>query len=384
MAKDKSPFRNDIKGYKGKVTVKIGIVTIVDNTNYGNRLQNYAVYHILRKNFGCKAITLVACEEKAFCNGAYITWIKNQIVKKLCVFPGLGEILFGNTATRWANFKNWSKLIPTKYFYLHKSLPESLNDDYDLFIAGSDQIWNYHFSFRKFNDYFLSFAENKKRNAISGSFGVDSLPEEWKQKYNEELSKFKNISVRESAGQTIIKDLLGIEVPVLIDPTMMLTKEEWLKVSKKPRVDCSKPYVLKYYLGDEESKGEIDVWAQEKGYEVYELLNKEIPELYSAGPGEFVSLISNASLICSDSFHCIVFSIIFSRPFLVYARQGSENYMTSRLYTLLEKFGFQNRWKHLVTAEEYLMCDYSLVPKLLEKEQEQFMDYLSKVLKNDL
>lgn len=379
MAENISPYWYDFE--RCEMKKKIGIVTIFDNTNYGNRLQNYAIYHVLRKKFHCSAVTLVSCEEKAFYNGAYVAWVKNQIVKRLCILPSLAEKRFGNTVTRWANFQNWSKLIPTKYFYSHKSLPKSLNEQYDLFIAGSDQIWNYRFSSHKFDDYFLRFAEDQKRNAISGSYGVDYLPEEWKETYEKELSKFKNISVREDAGQEIIKNLMGVDVPVLIDPTMMLTKDEWLNVSRKPRVDCSKPYVLKYYLGDETEAEKIDVWAKEKGYEVYELLNKDIPELYSAGPGEFISLISNAALVCSDSFHCIVFSIIFSRPFLVYARQGSGNYMTSRLDTLLRKFGFENRWKHLISEEDYLKCDYSAVREHLEKEQKQFMDYLSNVLK---
>lgn len=361
--------------------MKVGIVTIVDNTNYGNRLQNYAVYYILRKKIGCKATILVSYKEKAFYDGAYVAWIKNQIVKKLCVIPKLAEKRFGNTVTRWANFQNWSKLIPTKCFYSCSELPQELNDKFDLFIAGSDQIWNYNFSSNKFDDYLLRFAESDKRNAISASFGVDILPDEWKATFKEELKKFENISVREEAGQAIIKDLLGYEVPVLIDPTMMLSKEEWLQVAKKPRVDCSKPYVLKYYLGDENESDKIDVWAKKKGYEVYELLNENIPELYSAGPGEFINLIDNASLVCSDSFHCIVFSIIFSRPFLVYARQGSENYMTSRLHTLLKKFGFEDRWKYMVQEENYLKCDYSEVPLLLKKEQKMFMDYLSNVLK---
>lgn len=379
MAESLSPYWNGSERHEMKK--KIGIVTIVDNTNYGNRLQNYAIYHLLRRKFRCSAVTLASCEEKAFYNGAYVAWIKNQIVKQLCVFPSLAEKRFGNTVTRWANFQKWSKLIPTKYYYSHKSLPRSLNEQYDLFVAGSDQIWNYHFSSHKFDDYFLKFADNQKKHAISASLGVDYLPEEWKDTFRNELSKFKNISVREDAGQAIIQELLGIDVPVLIDPTMMLTKDEWLAVSRKPRVDCSRPYVLKYYLGDEAEEEKIDVWAKENGYEVYELLNKDIPELYSAGPGEFISLISNAALVCSDSFHCIVFSIIFSRPFLVYARQGSGNYMTSRLDTLLNKFGFEDRWKHLVAPESYLKCDYSAVPERLEKEQQQFMDYLSNVLK---
>lgn len=361
--------------------MKVGIVTISDITNYGNRLQNYAVQKILRTGYGCKTVSLASIEEKSFNNGNYLAWCKEQIARMLCIFPNYAEKRFGNNITRWTNFKRWNNNIKTKIYYKNSCLPTRINNEYDYFVSGSDQVWNYHFVANKFNDYFLQFATAEKKVALSASFGVEEIPENWKNVYRDSLKTFENISVREEAGQAIVKELLGIEVPVLIDPTMMLTKDEWLSVSRKPRVDCSKPYVLKYYLGDESEEEKIDVWAKDNGYEVYELLNEQIPELYSAGPGEFISLIANASLVCSDSFHCIVFSIIFSRPFLVYARQGKENYMTSRLDTLLNKFGFQNRWKHLVSPDDYLKCDYSLVPELLMKEQEKFMEYLSNAIK---
>ncbi len=364
--------------------MKIGIVTIPDYTNYGNRLQNYAVSHLLSSRFACKTVSLAAWEEKAFENGNYILWLKNFIGRKLCIFPQFAEKHFGNNMTRWANFYHWSnRHIPTKNLYAQKKLPEVLNKKYDLFLAGSDQIWNYHFSSHKFDDYLLRFAEDEKKAAISASFGVDSLPEEWKNVFAKDLRSFAHISIREDAGQAIIKDLIGRDVPVLIDPVMMLTKEEWLKVSKKPRVDTKKPYVLKYYLGDESEEDKLDVWAKQNGYEVYELLNDKIPELYSAGPGEFISLIRNAALVCSDSFHCIAFSILFERPFVVYARRGTDNYMTSRLSTLLGKFKLQNRWKHLLQEDEYLSCDYTQLETLLAKEREAFCAYLKKVLQKD-
>lgn len=361
--------------------MKIGIITIVDYTNYGNRLQNYALYYILKKHFGCYVESLVSYNEKPFNNDNYVLWIKENISKMLCIVPELAEKKFGNNVTRWANFNNWSKLIPTKNIYEQKCIPDYINDKYAFFFAGSDQIWNYHFSSHKFDDYFLKFAESKKKVAISASFGIDNIPEEWEKTYIEGLKDFAYISVREDAGKNIIKDLLDKEVPVLIDPTMMLSKDEWLKVSKKPRVDTTKPYILKYYLGDEAEEEKIDNWAKKNGYEVYELLNDKIPELYSAGPGEFISLIKNASLVCSDSFHCIVFSIIFSRPFVVYSRLGSGNYMTSRLKTLLGKFGFEDRWKHLLSEDQYLNCDFEHVEELLKQERTLFMDYVSNILK---
>lgn len=359
--------------------MKIGIVTIVDYTNYGNRLQNYAVYYILKK-MGCRAITLISFKEKPFLNGQVITWLKRLILKQLCRFPKLAEKRFDSSNIRWANFLLWSKNIPTRKFYNVNMIPNKVNDKFDLFIAGSDQIWNYHFSSGKFNDYFLKFASNNKKIALSGSFGVDDIPAEWKRSYIDSLSTFSHISVREKTGQTIIKQLIGKDVPVLIDPVMVLSKEEWLKVAKPPRVNVSKPYVLKYYLGDESEDDKIDSWAYQNGYEVYELLNENKPYLYSSGPGEFISLIKDASLICSDSFHCIAFSILFSRPFIVYSRLGKANDMSSRLNTLLATFNFERRWKSLLTEDEFLLCDFSNVDKIIDKEKKRFINYLTRAL----
>lgn len=361
--------------------MKVGIVTIPDITNYGNRLQNYAVSHVFREKFGCEAVSLASYKEKPFENGNYILWAKNFIARRLCAWPELAERRFGCGMTRWANFYGWSKKnIPTRNFYSHTCLPDSVNSEYDMFFAGSDQIWNYHFSSNRFDDYFLTFAEDNKKATICGSFGVEIVPDEWCQTYIDGLSGFAHISVREDAGARIVKDLIGRDVPVLVDPVMLLSRKEWLKVARKPRVDTSKPYILKYYLGDEAEEERIDRWAKENGYEVYELLNDQIPELYSAGPGEFISLIANASLVASDSFHCIAFSIIFKKPFVVYARLGSGNYMTSRLDTLLGKFGFENRWKHLLKPEEYLACDHTHTHDIMAKEQDKALAYIQTVL----
>lgn len=360
--------------------MKIGIVTIMDYTNYGNRLQNYAVSYVLRKKFGHDAVSLDARMQKPFEDGNYVLWLKNFIAGKLSVFPEFAERHFGPNMTRSNNFFTWSrKYIPTRIFYECKSLDESLNQEYDVFFVGSDQVWNYHFPNAKFDDYFLKFAEDKKKASICGSFGVEAVPEELRQTYIDGLSGFAHISVRENAGAKIVKDLIGRDVPVLVDPTMLLSTEEWLRVSKHPRVDVSQHYVLKYYLGDS-TKDEIDQWADDKNYKVYELMNDRIPELYSAGPGEFISLIANASLVVSDSFHCIVFAILFHKPFVVYERQGKENYMTSRLDTLLGKFGFQDRWKHAVSPDQYLLCDFSNTEITLKTERKQALSYIKNVL----
>lgn len=360
--------------------MRIGITTINDYHNYGNRLQNYAVNQILRTRFDCKTETLEGDNLKAPYQNIP-GWIKETVARRLSAFPNVAKRYLKNETIRWAAFWKWSnKHIPTRRFYNCKQLPNSLNDEYDVFFSGSDQVWNYNFLTTRFSDVFLKFAEPKKRASISASFGVEMIPEEKRQYYIDSLSGFSHISVREDAGAKIVKDLLGKDVPVLVDPVMILGREEWLKVADKPKVDCSKPYVLKYCLGDE-GADRVDSWAQKNGLAVYELLNENQPEVYYSGPGEFISLISNASLVCSDSFHCIAFSIIFQKPFLVVEREGEGNYMLSRLVTLLNKFGLQDRWARRVDEKDYMNCDFSGTEVLLQAEQKKFLDYIAEVLR---
>ena len=360
--------------------MKIGVVTIMDAGNYGNRLQNYAVCQLLKTRFGCQVMSLRPEKQKPFYDWHIKAWLKEHIAQVMCFAPELAEKRFGTGITRVANFRKWNKNIPTRVFYGQQDVPESVNNEYDLFLAGSDQIWNYHFPINRIRNVFLKFADASKRNSICASFGVEEIPEDRKQDYADALSEFAHISVREDAGAKIVKDLIGRDVPSLVDPVMMLSPEEWLRVSRKPRVDVSKPYVLKYYLGDSDQSKKIDKWAEKNGYAVYELLNPKFPEVYSAGPGEFISLIHNAALVCSDSFHCVVFSIIFARPFVVFSRQGESYSMTSRLDTVMGKFGL-NRWDYNLTEDEYLTCDYSHREENLRREQDKFMQYLKEIIK---
>lgn len=357
---------------------RIGIVTIIDYYNFGNRLQNYAVSYVLSNRFDCKVITLEGYSSPVV-QGNFLSWLKEQILLQFCRFPMFSEKYLSSKGLRWFNFSKWSRRwIPRRRFYSCHKLPSSLKGQFDLFVSGSDQVWNYRIKNLRIEDFFLTFADEQQRNSISASFGVEELPEDKKKYYRDRLRGFNHISVREDSGAKIVKELLGEDVPVLVDPVMMLSQDEWIKVEKKPRVDITKPYILKYYLGEEDTL--IDGWAKQSGYVVYELMNEKKKELYAAGPGEFLSLIRNATLVCSDSFHCIAFAILFSRPFIVFERQGSENYMGSRLETLLGKFGFQNRWSQMLKPEEYLEIDFGHVKDLLKAEQNKFMKYLSEIL----
>ncbi len=357
---------------------KVGIVTIIDYYNYGNRLQNYALSYLLNERFKCHAVTLEGYSNKRI-SGSVIGWIKEQILLCFCRFSGLANNRINPKVVRWFNFSEWTKQwIPHRKYYECESLPKDLNSKFDLFVTGSDQVWNCRIkNFRK-DDYFLTFAENGKKNSVAASFGVEEIPAAYTKYYYQHLSQFKNISVREDSGAQIIKNLIGKEVPVLIDPVLMLSPEEWKTVEKKTRIDTSQKYVLKYYLG--EKNNEIEKWAEKNGFAVYDLMDTTKSELYSAGPGEFLYLVRNADLVCSDSFHCIAFSILFSVPFIVYRRQGSENYMLSRLESLLNKFEYEDRWNDLLPEDQYLKCDFNSFKRKINIEKKEFSDYIISIL----
>ena len=153
---------------------------------------------------------------------------------------------------RLINFLKFNKNIKFARFGIDKShIIKNINKKYDYFITGSDQVWNPNFN-RMSDIDFLVFATPEKRVAFSASFGISEIPEDMKDYYKERLLGIKYLSVREDTGKDIIENLTGREdVQVLVDPTMLLTSEEWDKVAKKPeQLKDNKKYILNYFLGE--------------------------------------------------------------------------------------------------------------------------------------
>ena len=228
----------------------------------------------------------------------------------------------------------------------------------------------------------LKFVEDNKKIAFSASFGISELPEQYKQKTAEALKTFKAISVREDSGKKIVEELTGrTDVEVLVDPTMLLTPEEWDKVSKKPKQLNFDKYILCYFLGElsEQRKKEIERVAKENDCKIINILDKKDP-FYETGPSEFLYLEKNAFLICTDSFHSSVFAILYNRPFIVFDREDSLVKMNSRLDTLLKKFELEDRWYEGEIKKEQLKTDYTKAYEILEKEREKSMKFLKKAL----
>ena len=351
---------------------RVGIVTIIDNNNYGNRLQNYAVQEFLDKN-EVYGITIK--------NNGRTNWRENKIKNNLKKIKNIiYDFKFKKlNKEKYKKFKEFNNNIRiTKKLYTPN---DKLNDNYDYFICGSDQIWKPTYERGRDMDL-LNFANDNKKISFSASFGISTLPNNKKDFYKKSIKNFKAISVREGAGKKIIQDVVGrTDVEVLVDPTMLLSAEEWDKVSKKPEQLKTERYILNYFLGElsDERKKEIQRIANENNCEVINILDKNSP-FYETGPSEFLYLEKNAFLICTDSFHSSVFAILYNKPFVIFDREDNVVKMNSRLETLLSKFKLENRWYRGHITDELLKVDYTEAYKILDIERKKSEDFLKRAL----
>ena len=349
----------------------VGIVTINDDDNYGNRLQNYAVQEFFRK----ENINPLTLKNRPIRNtkDKYILRVLKDYIKKILKRPSRAF------EERRKKFSEFNENI--KFYEKEINAYSKISDQFDFFVTGSDQVWNPNFGRLRDVDL-LKFAKPEQRIAFSASFGVSELSEDCKEIVKRDLTDFKAISVREDRGKEIVEELTGRkDVQVLVDPTMLLTAEEWNRVSKKPKQLKTDKYILNYFLGElsKKRKKEIERIAKENNCEIISILDKNSP-FYQTGPSEFLYLEKNAFLICTDSFHSSVFAILYNRPFIVFEREDTNVKMNSRLDTLLKKFSLEKQWYKDKIAEEQLKIDYKEAYKILEKEREKAELFIKKAI----
>ncbi len=329
---------------------KVAIVTLDDYTNYGNRLQNYALTTLL-KSKGYNVINGVRVFTKE-------NWVKStngkikKMIKRLIPFALLKKKVMcgipqkqGLLQKREEKFLNFIKEYTT---LLEPIIKNKNKDAYDILkkqgimfaIAGSDQVWNPYFGAREYE--FLSFMPSERRLSLAASIGVENIPENKKEFYKKHLLEMKYLSVREERAAQIIHELTGRKADITLDPTLLLEKEEWEKIVKKPLLNIGSKYICTYFLG--EIPEAVKVFAQEKGIALCHLNSEEDADLFTIDPAEFLYMIENAEYVLTDSFHAVAFSIKFNKEFYVFDREksGSSN-MFSRIKTITKRFKLENR-----------------------------------------
>lgn len=337
--------------------MKAEIITIY-SINYGNRLQNYALQEALRK-IGVDVVT---------------NRLANDITKRK-----IKEIIKALRNKHVSDYFSRFDIKNIKFRY-SKECVDSNSVDY--YIAGSDQIWNPNFSFNSDRE-FLTFAPSKKKIAYAASVGVSELSGEQKTRFKNNLSDFYAISVRENDAADLIYDITEKKPEVVLDPTMLLTKEEWGKIIQQSKLKVDKPFVAKYFLGirNKEVEDRIESYASENGCEIIDITADNCP--YVIGPAEFVYLLQNSKMNFVDSYHGTVFSILFNKPFYTFARPNEKGYgnMNSRFDTIFSLFPIVDRY--VVNIENTLfssVIDYRDTNSTLEIERKKAIKFFKEAL----
>lgn len=192
------------------------------------------------------------------------------------------------------------------------------------------------------------------------------------------------LSVRENEGAEIINRLAGRNAPVLVDPTMVLTKEDWKSIADEFPSKPEKNYLFTYILGNlsNEKEKSIKEIAKDNNLEIVNLADQNKLDYYTSGPREFLDFIKSASLVLTDSFHASIFSIIFKTPFIVFDRMDNNLPMNSRINTLLKKFDLMSRYNLSLNSNnnEIFSMNFDKVENILTKEREKVMSYLKEAL----
>lgn len=274
-------------------------------------------------------------------------------------------------------------------FYSEKEIKAvAESDKYYKFICGSDQVW-VTTTLNPEPMMYLRFAPKEKRLAYAPSLGRDYLP-----KYNEKIlrryiSDIPHVSVREETGAQIIKNLTNRDVPVVADPTLLLKREEWSKL------ECCIPvpedYILCYFLDApsmEVSKA-IHNYSDRVGKRVVMLgtvfdihISQEEVITPHAGPGEFLYLISKASVVITDSYHGVLFAINYQKDFWSVERAYSHFNQSSRQKSILSRFGLEDRYLKDEMDIEETHVDYMEVNKKKDAFVVSSMQYLRNAIAN--
>lgn len=196
------------------------------------------------------------------------------------------------------------------------------------------------------------------------------------------LKNLKNISVREEKGAEIVKNLTSQKAEVCVDPTLLLSANEWDEIIKKPEKMPKGKYIFTYFLGkySKKRKKYIYDFAKENNLEVVNLGRLQYLKYYYIDPSEFLYLLKNSEIVLTDSFHGSVFSIIYKKPFYIFEREENIKSMNSRIETLLNKFDLKERKIKNYSNKISLDCDYSKIDDILEKEKNKSMEFLKNSL----
>lgn len=354
--------------------MKIKTITCHDVYNTGASLQAYALSQFLRslghevEIIDYKPLYLQKYSLKRVFNPRFNKPGLKQIYL-LLKFPERLLALFSKGKREFDLFKKQYLQVTEQTYYSFLDL-KNMPPIADVYIAGSDQIWNTLFENGKDPSFYLQFApETAIKASYAASFATRKIEDGCQEQVKDWISKLDFVSVREKSGITILDELQIANARQVIDPVFLLNKTDWIQLANKERFQ--EKYIFIY---DFEQNPKVALFAQELAeknrWKIYSFLDNPYCDqtFKNEGPLMFLSLIYHAEYIVSNSFHATAFSLIFNKPFAVFDRM---EHINTRMNDLLALVGLNKRND---------IVDYSKVNSILEQEIQNSKEYLYGVL----
>lgn len=362
--------------------MKIGILTLPLHTNYGGLLQAYALMSVLRKNG--HEVVLINRHYNYSKFGFVLSILKRSFIKiyKPDTMINYRKEFYEVISKKIRPFIDNIIVPKTKTYYTTKAMQKDLkNYQFDAIIVGSDQVWRPQCAGTLLTDYFLSFANDDiVKLSYAASFGTDAF--EFSKKEQElakrQLKYFKGISVRERSGIELCKKYLDVEAVQHLDPTMLLSRGDYIELIQKVETEKIEGSLFSYVLDKSEEKNNmIELIAKKNGYIPFKynlnthaenaLVKEKIATL---SVESWIRCFYDKDYIVTDSFHGCVFSILFNKPFIAI---GNRNRGLSRFNSLLEMFELEDRMifsiEELTDEKISSKIDWKKVNKTLEEQR---------------
>lgn len=360
--------------------MKIGILTTFFSKNYGAALQAYALQKkLLDMGYDVEDIRYRHVREfnapKRYGKNI-VAYFKNRIKNlnaKLRAFVKKNKEQVRNG--KFDEFVERYIVLSEERIVGTDDFLSKLNSlDYDVFICGSDQIWNpiaYHFD----PVYLLNFKTEARLIAYAPSIAYLDMSETEKIKMAESIQNIDNISVREESAAQLLRPYLEREILVVPDPTFLIGKEEWLSLESD--IECENNFVLVYMLQyNENPLGAAEViekYALENGFDIVCLPYtdikfkkvKNVKYSYDVAPNDFLKLLSKCRMLFTNSFHATALSINLNKDFYVFSDTKKHSGIESRLIELLKRFELDDRMVEPHELKKFTVINFDKANDLL-------------------
>ncbi len=370
------------------------------NWNFGALLQSYALNQVLR-TMGIEAEHIRFCYAEPASEKSPIRKRIRTVLTRHRISAHLLERFFcikeHDLKNRWNFYKFHNRKIHGSICCYDSITASKTNKKYDIFVTGSDQVWNPEFwSDRLLRAFGLTFVkEDKKTLSYAASIGSEKAAKGKEQLYREILRSIDYISVREEAARDFLQPLTDKDIQVVLDPTMLLSVDRWNYVTAKRLV--REKYIFAYFLEEKYPNNDLlfgfanrlnlPMICISKTQNLYTRPDDD-QQVLDAGPCEFLSYIKNAECIITNSFHGTVFSILFRKEFWVIKRyrEQEKDAANHRVIELLSKFGLMDRLledrKVPDSKRLHQKINYKPVEERLRKMRKESLDWLQHVLNN--